>query len=179
LIALFQAKLKPLFTPRFVKFGLVGGTGVVVNLGFLFLFADVLELHTNLASGLAIELSIINNFLINDRWTFADRRHADVPFWRRGMHFHAVSLIGAVVQLLVFVVGNVIWMYLTYSTAQIDSYFATAGSPFERFVVHPFLEPPEVGALKYLSQLAGIGIAVMWNFLANFHWTWRIEGTSK
>jgi putative flippase GtrA len=152
---------------------------VIVNLGFLFLFADVIDLHTNVAASLAIELSIINNFLLNDRWTFADRRHAEIPFWRRAVHFHAVSLIGAVVQLTVFVVGNVIWMYLTYDTQQIDAYFATAGSWFERFVMHPLFAPPEVGTLKYLSQLFGIGTAVVWNFLANFHWTWRTEGAQK
>jgi putative flippase GtrA len=95
------------------------------------------------------------------------------------VHFHAVSLIGAVVQLTVFVVGNVIWMYLTYDTQQIDAYFATAGSWFERFVMHPLFAPPEVGTLKYLSQLFGIGTAVVWNFLANFHWTWRTEGAQK
>jgi putative flippase GtrA len=176
---MFQSKLKPLFSPRFIKFGVVGASGIAVNLGFLFLFADVAELHTNLASGLAIELSIVNNFLLNDRWTFRDRRHAEIPFWRRAVQFHAVSLIGAVVQLLIFVAGNVIWMYLTYSTDQIDAYFAGAGNWFERFVIHPLFSPPEVGALKYLSQLAGIGTAVMWNFLANFHWTWRTEGAKK
>ncbi len=122
-------------------------------------------------------MSIINNFLINDRWTFADRRDAGRPFWRRGLHFHAVSLVGAVVQLLVFVGGNAMWMYLTYSDARIDAYFATAGTWFHRFVVHPFVSPPDVGPLKYVSQLVGIGIAVVWNFLANFHWTWRADGS--
>ena len=179
LIALIQTKLKPIFSPRFLKFGFVGAAGVVVNLGFLFLFADVLELHANVASGLAIEISIINNFLLNDRWTFVDRRHSESPFRRRFLHFHAVSLVGAIVQLCVFVGGNVVWMYLTYSALDIDAYFATAGGWFERYVMHPLFSPPEVGELKYLSQLFGIGTAVVWNFLANFHWTWRTEGGQK
>ena len=82
---------------------------------------------------------------------------------------------GAAVQLLIFVAGNVAWMHLTYAPEKIDAYFATAGSPFARFVMHPLFAPPEVGRLMYLSQLAGIGTAVIWNFLANFHWTWRTE----
>lgn len=124
---------------------------------------------------MAIELSIISNFLLNDRWTFKDRRHAERPFWRRGLDFHVISLVGALMQLVVFVALNVVWMFLLYPQAQVDGYFATAGGWIGRYIGHPLLEPPEVGALKYVSQLFGIGVAVLWNFLANFHWTWRIE----
>jgi len=170
-----KTKLKPLFSSRFLKFAVVGAAGVAVNLGFLALFARVLGLQTNLASALAIELSIINNFLWNDVWTFKDRRHSESPFFRRVIHFHAVSLVGSIAQFLIFVVGNVLWMYSTWTRAGIDAYFATAGTWFERFVLHPLFAPPEVGKLMYLSQLAGIGAGMLWNFFANFHWTWRTE----
>lgn len=174
-----KTKLKPLLSPRFLKFAFVGAIGVAVNLGCLALFAHVLDLHTNLASALAIEVSIVNNFLLNDRWTFRDRRHPESPFFRRAIHFHAVSLVGALVQFLVFVGGNVVWMYATWPPARIDAYFATAGSWLERFVVHPLFAPPDVGNLMYASQMIGIGAAVLWNFLANFHWTWRTDRTKS
>jgi putative flippase GtrA len=35
--------------------------------------------------------------------------------------------------------------------------------------------PPEIGYGVYVSQLAGIAVATVWNYLANFFWTWRAE----
>ena len=34
---------------------------------------------------------------------------------------------------------------------------------------------PEPGLFKYLSQLVGIGLAMTWNFLSNFHLTWACD----
>ena len=59
----------------FIKFSLTGLSGVVVNLGSFHLLLQ-LGLHRYLASPIAIELSIISNFLINNYWTFADRELA-------------------------------------------------------------------------------------------------------
>ena len=56
----------------FVKFALTGLSGVLVNIGS-FQVLLTLGLHKFLASPIAIELSIISNFLINNYWTFADR----------------------------------------------------------------------------------------------------------
>ena len=61
-------------TQRIVKFGLVGASGVAVNMFFLWLFTKVAGLHYLASSAAAIELSILNNFLWNNLWTFSDRR---------------------------------------------------------------------------------------------------------
>ena len=37
--------------------------------------------------------------------------------------------------------------------------------------------PPDVGNLKFFSQLLGIGLATFWNFLANFYWTWKLDSS--
>jgi putative flippase GtrA len=121
---------------------------------------------------MAIELSVISNLLLNEAWTFRDRRPSK-PFWRRAVKFHIVSGIGATGQLMVFVVGNVLWMVVLYDPAAVDAYFAAHVGWFDRYLVHPFVDPPDVGKLMYVSQLAGIGAAMTWNFLANFYWTWR------
>src|SRR5262249_47703383 len=53
----------------FIKFAIVGVSGIVVNIaGFTVLIA--LGLNKFLASPIAIEISIIWNFLLNNRWTF-------------------------------------------------------------------------------------------------------------
>ena len=73
-----------------VKYGLTGLAGALVNLGSFQLLLD-LGLHKFLASPIAIELSIVSNFLMHNYWTFADR----VMIGRkriRALKYNAVSL---------------------------------------------------------------------------------------
>jgi putative flippase GtrA len=164
--------IRQLFSRRFLKFGAVGASGVGVNLVCLWLFADLLGFHANLASALAIEVSIISNFLLNEVWTFSDRKNGEVGLPGRALRFHMVSLLGAVIQWGIFVVGNVAWLLAIQGGAAAGSYFDGAGW-VENYLYKPVAEPPEVGSLKYVSQLLGIGVATLWNFFANFYWTWK------
>ena len=75
----------------FIKFCLTGASGVLVNLGSFHLLT-VIGLHRFLASPIAIELSIVSNFLINNYWTFTDREMKDSKRVR-GVKFNAVSLL--------------------------------------------------------------------------------------
>ena len=75
----------------FVRFCLTGMSGIVVNLGSFQLLIG-LGVHELLASPVAIELSIVSNFLINNYWTFGDR----VLSGRkriRGLKYNVVSLV--------------------------------------------------------------------------------------
>jgi len=56
-----------------LRFGLVGLSGVVVNLAALRLFPGVLGWTLPLSIGLASEVSILSNFVANDRWPFGHR----------------------------------------------------------------------------------------------------------
>ena len=58
---------------RFAKFGIVGGSGVVVNMFFLWLFKGILGIYYLIASAMAITLAITNNFIWNDLWTWKGR----------------------------------------------------------------------------------------------------------
>lgn len=57
---------------KFIKFGIVGGTGFVVNFLFLRLFRG-LGLIETLSWALSTELAIINNYIFNNIWTFKDQ----------------------------------------------------------------------------------------------------------
>jgi putative flippase GtrA len=66
---------------RFVKFGLVGASGAVVNLAvvytgqeWLFRTVEPDRLRLNVSLALAIMLATINNFTWNRAWTWGDRR---------------------------------------------------------------------------------------------------------
>jgi putative flippase GtrA len=59
---------------RFLKFGVVGISGILVNNLALWLLVEFSGLPFYLCSFISIELAIINNFLLNDIWTWSDRR---------------------------------------------------------------------------------------------------------
>jgi dolichol-phosphate mannosyltransferase len=88
---------------RFFRFGLVGFSGVFVDLAVFHLLD---ELGMGLASSTIIsaEFAIINNFLWNDFWTFGDiSRHqpGKRQRLRRLLKFNLVCLAGVILQALI------------------------------------------------------------------------------
>ncbi|GAJ24138.1 unnamed protein product [marine sediment metagenome] len=74
----------------------MGGSGVFVNLGILWLLTDFGGVNDKLSSAFAIETSIITNFILNNYFTFADRRPQGVKgFFTCLLRFNVVSLAGA------------------------------------------------------------------------------------
>lgn len=162
-----------LLSPRLLRFALVGFSGVFVNLACLALLAEGMAfddwVHSAFpdsdglfggmfawlfatphvfSSALAIEVSVIWNFLLNNAWTFKDRNDdAASGFGARLFKYHLVSLVGMALQLACFVVLNKILISA--------------------------LDLQELGLWKYFSQLVGIAFAMGWNFLSNFFYTWR------
>lgn len=91
----------------FLDFLAVGATGIVVNVG---LFSMLLGWGVNryVASPLAIETSILWNFLLHNYWTF--RRRRTVGRTRvRGVLFNLASLIVLAVSTSAFVVFSWLW----------------------------------------------------------------------
>lgn len=86
---------------RFVKFGIVGGTGFVVN----YLGLELLKyfgLTTYLASLFATEASIISNFILNNIWTFKDKKISSFKnLVIQFLKFNLSSLFAVIVQPLI------------------------------------------------------------------------------
>lgn len=140
--------LELLRSRRILTFAAVGFSGVFVNLGMLFVCADVLRIEEAISSAIAIEVSIIWNFLLNNRLTFGDRNAgARAGFFERMFRYNLVGLGGLALQLGTFVVLT--WLAMRW------------------------LHLSEPGIWKYPAQLAGIGFGMAWNFYTNFFWTWR------
>ena len=95
----------------FVKFMIVGASAVVVNEGLLLAFQSW-GLFLLYASAAAIEISILTNFVMNDLWTFKDRRSGH--FAVRLAKFNALMLIGLVVNVAVVDVGT---LYFGFAAA--------------------------------------------------------------
>ncbi len=101
---------------RFIKFGVVGGSGVVVNLGLLWVFTEIFGFFYIYSAVISIETSIISNFVLNEHWTFKDRRQDGAGMFRRGIKFNLVSLAGMVINLAVlFSLTEFISLYYMYS----------------------------------------------------------------
>jgi dolichol-phosphate mannosyltransferase len=91
----------------FFRFAAVGASGVVVNLAFFSVFLG-LGMNKFVASPLAIEISILWNFWLNNVWTFSARRtESSLPM--RGVKFNAVCIAALGVSYLTFMVMSVIF----------------------------------------------------------------------
>ena len=92
------------------KFGIVGLTGIIVNEGLLICLKEYAGLLLPVASVIAIELSILSNFILNDHWTFrSDQKHIHSQRCQRFILFQLVSLGGAVIN---FIILNALSAYV-------------------------------------------------------------------
>lgn len=82
---------------EFMKFCAVGGSGVGVNLGIYALLTRGMDLTPAIASPIAIEISLLTNFLLNEHWTFSARTMRSARLARLGT-YHAVCLAGGAIN---------------------------------------------------------------------------------
>lgn len=77
---------------RMMKFAIVGITGIFVNLGILWMLTEFAGLYYLLSAVCAIEASILSNFVLNDVWTFGDRKEKGMGSWlKRLVKFNLIS----------------------------------------------------------------------------------------
>lgn len=82
MVSRLPTRLQPMAHWRFIKFGVVGASGTVINVAMLyaaqeFLLRGIADFHTrlNFSIAMAITLATISNFYWNRRLTWRDRRH--------------------------------------------------------------------------------------------------------
>jgi dolichol-phosphate mannosyltransferase len=137
-------RLRLSLSSRFIQFCLVGLTGVVVDMGFLFLLSDPTMLAWPLTRSkiIASELAIINNFLWNDLWTFGDitrRQPSKKQQLKRFIKFNLICLAGLIL--------NVVLLNLFFNV---------------------------FGLNRYLANFCAIAIVTFWNFWVNLKLSWRV-----
>ena len=135
---------------RFVKFCVVGASGVFVNLAFVWVgqvAAAKLDPSTRdiVASLVGILVSVFGNFLLNNLWTWGDRTQgADRrAFWIRVFQYYLASAAAIAIQ---FVTAQVLLHVLEWNI--------------------------------YIGQTAGILLGTVVNYVANNVWTFR-EGDEE
>ncbi|MCC2628184.1 MAG: glycosyltransferase family 2 protein [Thermomicrobiales bacterium] len=88
-------------TRRFQKFLLVGAVGLGVNQGVLFALVDQANLAVAMASPIAILLSMIVTFILNERWTWHDRGQGRIL--HRAMLYGSINSGGLLINWLTLV----------------------------------------------------------------------------
>lgn len=100
------------------KFGIVGISGIAVNLGILYFLVEYAGFNEDLVSPFAIEISILNNFIWNDLWTFKTAESRKISNrWHRFIAFNIVSAGGAAINLGIFYALTK-WFGIYYLAAQ-------------------------------------------------------------
>ena len=105
LLVVFKIRWFDDFTQKFLKFGIVGGVGFVINTVGARLFKNILitptsniSLLNGLSNALAAEISIISNFIFNNLWTFAQEKITSVgQLFSKFFTFNLSSVITGIV----------------------------------------------------------------------------------
>lgn len=129
---------------RFLRFGVVGLSGVFVDVAVLYLLHDptTLALPLTRSKIISAEVAIVNNFLWNDAWTFGDmasRQRGWRKRLKRFLKFNIVCLMGLALNVLLL---NVL---------------------FNFWQVH-----------YQLANLIAIAAVTLWNFWINLKLSWRV-----
>lgn len=86
---------------RLVKFVMVGASGVLVNIGILYILTEAAGLYYLASAAIGVEASIISNFTLDNYITFADKRLPGVKsFFSRLFKFNLIALAGLGINLL-------------------------------------------------------------------------------
>ena len=84
---------------RWLKFNFVGLVGIGVQLATLALLTRAFHVEYMIATAVAVETTVLHNFLWHEHYTWIDRRH-QTHFWRRLLHFNLsngfISILGNV-----------------------------------------------------------------------------------
>ncbi len=90
------------FLVRFLKFGLIGASGIVVNSVVLWLAHKELSLPLTIASPMAIVVAIFNNFSWNDRFTWSENRNnRKYTYLQRLWKYYVSASLGGLINYLV------------------------------------------------------------------------------
>ncbi len=100
---------------RFIRFGISGFSGVLVNLGVLYLLREFVDFGLTRSAVIAAEIAIVNNFFWNDLWTFKNIS-SNQKRLIRFLKFNLICLSGLVLNILV--------LNILYNLLGINEYIA-------------------------------------------------------
>jgi putative flippase GtrA len=140
---------------RLLKFAIVGGLGTLVNELVFLSTTKLLSISISLA--LAIEISIIFNFMLNDVWTFKDKRIGNT--WKRLLKFHMSSASGGIIQYIVVISIIVIMFHFSNASEIVAILFFTSYLKLKSLVL---------GIINFIGIISGFIV----RFITSIKWVW-------
>jgi putative flippase GtrA len=139
---------------RFVKFAMVGTAGMITHLTIANILNFGFHFPDALANAIGFLTAVLQNYMLNYRWTFADRRYTTTKArWLQISQFATVSIVGLGINTVV---------------REIVSHFL---HPFWLSVIN---SPVAAEVVNYNFSIAvAIGVVLFWNFIVNRLWTFR------
>lgn len=122
-----------IFLIKFLKFGIVGGSGVIVDFFFTWLLKEKFKVQKYVANAIGFAIAASTNWFLNRIWTFESRNPEILVEYTE---FLVISLIGLAINSLV------LWIL----TDKLKFNF-------------------------YISKLGAIAVTTVWNFFANYLYT--------
>jgi putative flippase GtrA len=121
------------FIYKFIRFGLVGFSGIFVDFGTTYLLKEKLKVHKYVANSCGFLLATVSNYLLNRYWTF---QSTDSKAFEQFGKFFAIAIIGLIFNNLIIYILN------------------------EKLKIN-----------FYLSKVFAIAAVSLWNFFANYIYT--------
>lgn len=136
---------------QFLRFGVVGAIGSVIDFGVFNLLASVLHFPSIPSSVISFSLAVLNNFVLNRIWTFPETR--STPVLKQLTQFGIVSVAGLLIRTPLF------------------AFLEQLLIPMAGKYVPNLLTPTIVG--HNLALAIVIGVVMLWNYFINRFWTFR------
>lgn len=153
-------RLQKLPINRLLRFGIVGFSGLFVDIAIFYLLRELISLPLYLSTALSIEVAIVNNFLWNDAWTFADLAQRQKGWGARLARFYKfnlVCLIGAALQ--IGIMAMILAVPVMSQIPELTGRLVTAAWTNN--------------ADEYLAKVLAIILVTLWNFWLNLKLSWR------
>jgi putative flippase GtrA len=116
---------------KFLKFGVVGFSGMIIDFSITYLLKEKVKIHRYISSSIGFTIAASSNYLFNRIWTFES---SNSKILLEYSSFLIISIIGLAI--------NNLFLYL-----------------FEKRLRF------------YLAKLFAIGVTMIWNFTANYIFT--------
>lgn len=143
------------------KFGLVGILNTAIDLGIFNILTQVFKLFVVPANIISVSIAIINSYIWNKNWTFEDKSKDNLT--GQFVKFVLFSLVGMSIQTLV------VWLLAAkWTLTGIWAYKVVDFIGLEKFFSQSFV-------VNNWAKVWGIGLALIWNFIAYKKWTFNKE----
>ena len=121
---------------KFIKFIIVGFSGLIIDFGITFLCKEKVLLNKYLSNSIGFTIAASSNYVFNRIWTFnSNNPNITIEF----SSFFFVSIIGLLIN------NSILWL------------------------IHN-----KMGINFYLAKFGAILVTTLWNFFANYFFTFQV-----